>query len=236
MLSIVLCSKNYNNIDFLLEKTNLNKLDDIIEIVIVLFKDSYKNTTKRKNIIIINGEKNGIYSSYNQGIKHSKNKYYLIVGDDDYLLHPVLLMNYIKNNLLNHDMIFFSIKKNEKIVKGFNLSKIKTTILGIFPSHTCGIIIKKKLHEEFGYYNLKYKLLADQFFILMYFQKRSKILYVDKYFFQVGYEGASSNYFKSLDELSEINNELKINKKFIFLKPYLTLKRKFKIFWEKLKF
>ncbi len=236
MLSIVLCSKNYNNIDFLLEKTNLNKVDDIIEIVIVLFKDSYKNTTNRKNIIIISGEKNGIYSSYNQGIKHSKNEYYLIVGDDDYLLHPVMLMNYFKKNLLTHDMIFFSIKKNKKIVKGFNLNKIKTTILGIFPSHTCGTIIKKKLHEELGYYNLKYKLLADQFFILMYFQKKNKILYVDKYFFQVGNKGASSNYIKSLDELSEINNELKINKKFIFLKPYLTLKRKFKILWEKLKF
>ena len=54
--------------------------------------------------------------------------------------------------------------KKKKIYSGFYPEKINYKF-NIFPSHSLGLIVKKKLHNEIGYYDTNFDFCADYDFL-----------------------------------------------------------------------
>ena len=61
------------------------------------------------------------------------------------------------------DFLFGTVKK-KRILSGFHPNKINWKF-NIYPSHSCGFFVRKKIHKKIGFYNQKYKLSADKDFI-----------------------------------------------------------------------
>ncbi len=102
----------------------------------------------------------GIFHAMNKGIKISKGKIISILNSDDYFF-PNALKTVVKyfNNNLDVDFIFGTVKKN-KIFSGFKPNKIRWKF-NIYPAHSVGFFVKKKIHDKIGLYNLKYKHSND---------------------------------------------------------------------------
>ena len=63
--------------------------------------------------------------------------------------------------------------KKKKIYSGFYPEKINYKF-NIFPSHSLGLIVKKKLHNEIGYYNTNFHFCADYDFLYKIVKKNYK--------------------------------------------------------------
>ena len=226
--TIVVCSKDYTDALILLKTTNILNLLDSVPVVSCFFHDSIKSHS-HKNLKIITGQKNGIYSSFNSAIKQVETSHYLIIGDDDNYIGNKLNLDSINNIIDENTILFLPVKKGRKVYSYFKKENWKKLIIGHFPSHSGGLIIPKKAHDILGFYDTKkFKLLSDSLFIRKVINSNQFVeLYMDKVFFNIGLNGASSNFKKSLSELYNVRKNLDTTTKFNNLNNYLFLTLKF---------
>jgi glycosyltransferase involved in cell wall biosynthesis len=224
-LSVIVASKRFNDIDDLIDRINIRSLiDNGAEVLFVLFDDSFKFEFHSPNIQIITSQKKGIYASYNVGIKNSRNEFYLILGDDDYLISNSKVISSVVGTV-DSDIAVFDVVKKYKIVSGFFPRRINSTVLGIFPSHTGGMLIKKSLHSELGYYDEELKYLSDQLFLINCIQQRKSILHFNIIMSIIGSQGISSSYLATLVELRLIIKKLGLGYRTYVISYYLFVKR-----------
>lgn len=118
----------------------------------------------------------GIYDALNRAIKKSACDYYLVAGADDQFEPNAV--EYFKKAIAcsNADLISARIKINGK-VKG----ERKPSWLWLYgasakvSSHAVGTAIRKNLHSNFGFYNMKYQIYADSHFMLKVINSGAKI-------------------------------------------------------------
>jgi len=124
--------------------------------------DIIKNNQKYINIAISKKDKN-MWEAINLGIKNSNGQVICIVNSDDVLYKNAskIIESYFKKNSI--DYLLGSVKK-KKIYKGFRPDKINYKF-NIFPSHSLGLIVKKKIHYEIGFYNTNFRFCADYDFL-----------------------------------------------------------------------
>ncbi|MBM9589045.1 glycosyltransferase [Leptospira sp. 201903075] len=107
----------------------------------------------------------GIYDALNFAIQHSKFEYYIVVGSDD-IFYPNALDSFWNSYLESKaDFVLQALDFGSEIVypaKGLGWLR---GMNGIASSHSVGSMIRKSLHNQFGYYSNKYSIVADQFFI-----------------------------------------------------------------------
>ena len=118
----------------------------------------------RKNISHLIVEKdNGIYDAINKGIKLSRGKVIGILNADDiYFPGTLKLVNkYFSKKKI--DYIFGSVLK-ERLMHGFWPHKIWYKF-NVYPAHSCGFFLKKKIHDKLGLYDLNFKYSSDRDFI-----------------------------------------------------------------------
>ena len=148
---------------------------------------------EKENIKIIHNQNKGIYYSINKSLELIKTDYYLVLGLDDKL--DFRLINSLQKTLAESkvDLLFTGVIKAKK--KLLYLKADNKTILsgptGVFPSHTGGIAIRKKLHDKFGKYSLDFKVTADLFFISNCLKGGSTSKLFKKYLCDVGSKGFS---------------------------------------------
>lgn len=132
------------------------------------------------NIVVDVSADFGIYDALNRAIKLSSGDYYLVVGADD---------------MLNQDSIelfYTSIEKNfpdfvSALVStdcGFIISPQKKwtwfySQRAYIGAHAVGTLIKKSLHDSFGFYSKEFPIAADQFFVRKACDAGAKISYLD---------------------------------------------------------
>jgi glycosyltransferase involved in cell wall biosynthesis len=110
----------------------------------------------------------GIYNAFNKGIQKSKAEYCFFLNSGDYLVSPNVLEMIFKNEF--HDDVIFGnmfVLLNNKIV-GKSKGNGRISFLDIYDGmikHQASFI-RKKLFEEFGYYNEQLKIIADWEFFL----------------------------------------------------------------------
>lgn len=118
------------------------------------------------NIAVVSAPDFGIYDAMNKGIKRARASHYLVIGADD-TFEPHTVQSII-NDLKNEpelDILIGQVKANDKLIK---IQKERSYIYGArayITSHSVGSVIKKTLHEKFGYYSNKYSIIADSAFI-----------------------------------------------------------------------
>ena len=126
--------------------------------IVRILKKNKKNTSH-----LIIEKDNGIYDAINKGIKLSRGKVIGILNADDiYFPGTLKLVNkYFSKNKI--DYIFGSVLK-ERLMHGFWPHKIWYKF-NVYPAHSCGFFLKKKIHDRLGLYDLNFKYSSDRDFI-----------------------------------------------------------------------
>ena len=115
----------------------------------------------KKDIDFWKSEKDkGIFDAMNKGIKNSKGKIISILNSDDFFYQGALkTVNKYFNKKNKIDYLFGTVLK-KKIYSGFKPNEIRWRF-NIYPSHSVGFFIQKKVHNEIGLYNIKYRHSND---------------------------------------------------------------------------
>ena len=117
------------------------------------------------NVVISSQADSGIYDALNRAIKASSGAYYLVSGADD-ILYPDAIVSFRTIATEQQPDII-----NAKVMADGRPGAARRPwpwLYGGFAyvnSHAVGVLIKKSLHQQFGYYSLSYPLVADQLFL-----------------------------------------------------------------------
>ncbi len=189
---------------------------------------------KNKNIKIIRENDINLYDAINKCIKKASGEYIILIHSGDIFFDDFVLFNLQKILIRRPDILSGNIKfyKNNtfniirnwiypiKVLNKFSIFKIPHTAL----------IIKKKIIEKLGFYNIKYNISSDMDLMIKLSKiKNLKYIYLNKYITLMSADGLSTskiNFFKKLIQDLQI---LVYHFKFYFL-FYYVLKVYFKIF------
>jgi glycosyltransferase involved in cell wall biosynthesis len=107
----------------------------------------------------------GIYDALNKGIRSAATDYYLVCGADD-LLYPTAIENFRKViRESDADIVVAAVRANNVTRRGFHRHRSWLGHAAMVTSHSVGMLIRSSLHDRFGYYSLRYPMLADGYFI-----------------------------------------------------------------------
>ena len=203
--------------------------DETIDII----KKNYRVNDK----LIVESDK-GSYEAMNKGIKAANGYIIGILNSGDTLAKNNIIekiITYFENNeddiIYGHSLVF----KKDKIVRRNISPEFNEQLMfnGWFPSHQ-SIYIKKKIYEEYNFYNTRFKISSDyDFFLKVVLSKKFKINLLDEYIVNF-YLGGKSN--KSIKNILISNYECylswKINYNKIYLKtiPFKLIRKVFQKF------
>ena len=108
----------------------------------------------------------GIYDAMNKGIKIASGNYYLVCGADDQL-YPNAIADFRLAALnTNADIISAVVQTTEGLVRPFPKMSWLRGHSAYISHHSVGALIRRSLHERFGFYSHRFPIAADQFFII----------------------------------------------------------------------
>lgn len=105
----------------------------------------------------------GFYDALNKGIRAARTDFYLVVGADD-RLEPTAIADF-RAVASCADIVVAGVRASGRIRQG---CKPQNAWLGpsrTLTSHSVGTLIRTRLHRDFGYYSLRYPILADWHFL-----------------------------------------------------------------------
>lgn len=120
---------------------------------------------KDLDIKIISQEDFGIYDALNRGVKACSGDYYLVIGADD-IFYPGAVEAYRAAIEPNVSFVTAGVDVGDVSVFAGRSSSWKGGHAAYFSCHAVGVLIKKKLHDCYGFYSRRYPILADQLFLL----------------------------------------------------------------------
>lgn len=180
---------------------------------------------------IVSEKDYGIYDALNKGIKLIDEDYYLVLGGDDYI-YPDTIEKFIFVIKHQPNLVFSKWEVGSKVLSPKKNLGWLYGMLGIGSSHSVATLINKKLHTAIGFYDLRFKMCADQYFVKQayYYDKKSVVYvnFISGRFNDTGY--SSTNIYQYINELFLI--QLK-TEKFKFLQFFLFILRIFK-HWKKI--
>jgi glycosyltransferase involved in cell wall biosynthesis len=134
--------------------------------IIIIDNQSKDKTLKiikkyeKKIDLWISEKDKGIFDAMNKGIKHSKGNIISILNSDD-IFYPnalkIVSKYFTPNNKI--DYLFGTVLK-KKLYSGFRPESIRWRF-NIYPSHSVGFFVKKKVHNKIGLYNTEYRHSND---------------------------------------------------------------------------
>ena len=179
------------------------------------------------NIIIISEADFGIYDAFNKGVKHSQGEYYLVAGADD-IFYPNAVADYKNAINSNIDIITATVKMGNELAKPMGHSWSWLFGMRAFIScHSVGALIRKELHQKYGFYSRKFPITADQLFIKHCCQSGAQVKVIDKLVGNYGVDGVSArDMFGGCTEMFRVQLLTKENKwvQYLILVIKLTLR------------
>jgi glycosyltransferase involved in cell wall biosynthesis len=178
-----------------------------------------KFAKKKIHFKFISENDNGIYEAMNKGVQLSQTKYITFLNSDDYL-HYEFVQNMNDYLLKNFDFVYSSIYfiRNKK-VKVFTPDIIDSNFkFNKMPFTHPGLVVKKEIFDEIGYFNPNLKYAADLNWIFKMLEKKSFTSILNPnplIYFTIG---GSGNSLKSLNESFHIYR--KYNSLFFVSKYY----------------
>ena len=110
----------------------------------------------------------GIYDALNRGVRACSGEYYVVIGADDFF-EPDAIRNFRSNvfdasgNLV--DMVASAWTSEGKLFQPRERMGWLYGMRGVASVHSVALLIRKGLHERFGYYSNDFRLCADQLFV-----------------------------------------------------------------------
>jgi glycosyltransferase involved in cell wall biosynthesis len=201
-------SQDYPHIEYLV--IDGGSTDGTIEII---------NEYKEKISVFVSEPDGGIYDALNKGIELASGDFIGILHSDDLYQDSTVLSDMV--DLIKKEGSEFAFanmaiveEKSLAVSRYYASQYFRPWILrtGWMPPHpTC--IIKKSLHNEFGLYSTKYKIVGDyDFFVRVFYGRKICWSHLNRVTIKMRKGGASNCGFTSKRIIaSEIQNSLKCN-------------------------
>ena len=107
----------------------------------------------------------GIYDALNKAIHLSTGEYYLVLGADDRLL-PDAIAEYKRHAAISGaDLVTASILLEGRVSTGRRGRSWWNGMFAYVSGHSVGTLIRRSLHDRFGYYSRRFPVAADMYFI-----------------------------------------------------------------------
>lgn len=107
----------------------------------------------------------GIYHALNKAICKSTGDYYLVLGADDRLL-PNTIEQYRRHAFHSGaDLVTASILQDGRVSAGKPGRSWWNGMFAYISGHSVGTLIRRTLHDHFGYYSRRFPVAADMYFI-----------------------------------------------------------------------
>ncbi len=183
-----------------------------------------KYMSKDNHIKLVSEKDNGIYDAMNKGIRLSDGEIVAIINSDDYYEDNAfdnILKNYDSNE--KYQVIYGMLRKiyngEEYQIYCNNYKFLKYNMI----THpTC--FITKKTYDDFGCYDLNYRLAADYDLMIKYsLNKKIKFKQVNKIIANYSLGGASGTQKSDLESIS-------IRKKYGYLSSFGAFARRVKVY------
>jgi glycosyltransferase involved in cell wall biosynthesis len=143
------------------------------------------------NVTILEAEDFGIYDALNRAIKASSGDYYIVAGADDvFEAGAIALFRAAADG--NFDFISAKARYKDFYLSRRNQPSWLVGAWAYVSCHAVGCMIRKDLHERFGYYSKLFPLAADQLFIKHACQQGARVREVDFVAGEFGSGGLSS--------------------------------------------
>lgn len=194
-------AQNYDDIEYIIVDGNsTDGTQDIIE--------SYRDQIAH----YISEPDKGMYDAINKGIKLATGDVIGLMHSDDEFYDPKTIsriaarFEFYKNTEgVYGDGIYVSNDTEERLIRnriggGFNINKVKEGWLPLHPT----VYLKKSIIEQYGLYNLDFKIASDTEFLLRYLYKyKIKMIYINCYIVKMRMGGMSTNTKRALEVLYE---------------------------------
>jgi glycosyltransferase involved in cell wall biosynthesis len=193
--------QDYHNIEYII--IDGNSTDGTKEVI-----ESYSNRISK----YISEPDKGMYDAINKGIKlatgdviglmHSDDEFY----DNKAISRIAARFSFYPNTEgVYGNGIYVSNDTEERLIRNriggiFSLNKIKGGWLPLHPT----VYLKKNIIEQYGLYNLNFKIASDTEFLLRYLYKyKIKMIYIDSYIVKMRMGGMSTNAKRAFEVLYE---------------------------------
>jgi hypothetical protein len=135
---------------------------------------SWSDTMAAPHISYDDTPDSGIYDALNQAIADVSTVYYLVVGSDD-RLHGEVLRDLAKRLAAGSvpvaDVLTFPIETAKGIRRRKRFLPLWVSSSSLTSSHSVGTLIKRSLHDRIGFYDTRFRVLADSLFLRTAFLK-----------------------------------------------------------------
>lgn len=118
-------------------------------------------------VVLISEPDFGIYDALNKGLEAASGDYYLVLGADD-VLEPGAVANYrhaVVEEGSSPDIVTASIRSGMRLGRAQSGKGWLYGMQGYVSAHSIGSLIRRGLHEQFGYYSRRFPIAADHYFI-----------------------------------------------------------------------
>lgn len=190
-----------------------------------------KQNSTRENFLLSEKD-NGIYEALNKGISNAKGDIIGFLHSDDFFATDHIITDVVRHFDDNHidgiygDLQYVDKLDVKKIIRNWKSMPFKHSLLnlGWMPPHPT-LFLRKQVYENYGCFNLSYKIASDYEFILRIFkQKKLRFKYVPTVITKMRTGGVSNKsvgnlYLKSQEDMRAIKTH---NLKY----PFLTLTNK----------
>ena len=154
-----------------------------------------------KNMRIISEKDNGIYDAINKGIKLAQGEIISILHSDDIYYDNKTLSKVVETfdkkniDIVYGDLLYASKYDLNNVIRYWKSGKFSQGLfmLGWSPPHP-SFFVKKKIHNKFGYYNIKIGNPADIELMYRFLElKKVNSKYINKVLIKMRYGGKSNN-------------------------------------------
>ncbi|WP_051525406.1 glycosyltransferase [Methylobacillus glycogenes] len=126
---------------------------------------SYLKSVVGINLLLSAQQDFGIYDALNRAISLSSGDYYLVLGADD-ILYPHAVEAFKRAAGIGlPDLVTASVESDHGVMIAGSGRPFLRGQLAYISNHSVGTMIKKSLHDRFGYYSRRFPITADQYFI-----------------------------------------------------------------------
>lgn len=133
----------------------------------------------------------GIYDALNKGIRAAAGEFYVVAGADD-VFYPNAIESFANAVHESPDIVAASVSAGGLVIRPGRGPSWYYGQFAYIAGHSVGSLIRRSLHERFGYYSRKFPIAADQLFIKRCCQGGVKLINIDSVVGEFGVGGVSS--------------------------------------------
>ena len=195
MTSVV--NQTYNNIEYII--IDGGSTDGTIPMVTKLGED-------HPNISFRSEPDKGIYDALNKGIAQATGDIIGFVHSDDFLADPTIIADIVATfereqvDGVYGNLHYVALEATDKVIRNWVSENYHPRLLkkGWMPAHPT-LYLKRKLYQDYGSFNLSYKIAADYDFILRIFADTNlRFYYLAKTIVKMRIGGASNRSLKNI--------------------------------------